>query len=467
MFEDPDVATSVPAGHEPLTVRPSTPAMDWRRLLAIFWLTSMVEGIGVSQIFALLPAYLSGMGVAESDRLAFIGLFSSLIFVVGAPLVPLWGVWADKYSRKAVIIRSAVVEVLVFAAVALSREPWQLAASLLLIGFQLGNTGVMLAGIRDVTPRARLGTAIGLFGASGPIGFAVGPALAGLLVDGLGWSLPAVFAASAGLSVLTAVLVGLGSREVRPEVVPRGATLDLAYGAVRGVLGDGAVRRIFLIFGIAFLANQMARPYLPVLVEVIVGRGAGLASAIGLVAGTAALVGALVSPIGGALGDRIGFRPVLVGALIGGGLALALMPAAPTVPLLAAAALVFAACNAAVSAMVFGLLAVEIPAERRSTTLNLVYLPLYAAGVIGPASGSLVVAVAGLAGPFVGGALVFVAAAAVVATRRSAVSGGGGREPDGGTTGAEPPERPPPQAPAATGSAEVGRRTPSAVDSAD
>ena len=112
----------------------------------------MVEGLGVSQIFALLPTYLREMGVPEADRLAFVGLFSALIFVVGMPLVPLWGVWADKYSRKAVIVRSALVEAVVFAGVALSREPWQLALSMLLIGFQLGNTGVMLAGIRDVAP---------------------------------------------------------------------------------------------------------------------------------------------------------------------------------------------------------------------------------------------------------------------------------------------------------------------------
>jgi MFS family permease len=92
------------------------------------------------------------MGVPEADRLAFVGLFSSLMFLVGMPLVPLWGVWADKYSRKAVIIRSALVEALVFVGVALSHEPWQLAASLLLVGLQLGNTGVMLSAIRDVVP---------------------------------------------------------------------------------------------------------------------------------------------------------------------------------------------------------------------------------------------------------------------------------------------------------------------------
>jgi MFS family permease len=396
---------------------------DWRVIVAIFWITSMVEGLGVSQVFALLPAYLSGMGVGEADRLTFVGLFTALIFIVGAPLVPLWGAWADKYSRKAVIVRSAIVEAVVFAAVALSREPWQLALSLLLIGLQLGNTGVMLAGIRDVTPRARLGTTIALFGASGPIGFAVGPVLAGILIDGLGWSLAAVFASSAVLSVVTAILVGFGSREVRPEVVPTGRILDLAFGALRGVLAYRDVRRIFLIFGVSYLATQMSRPYLPVVVEGVVGSGAGLVSAIALVVGTAALVGGIVSPLGGVIGDRIGFRPVLVAALAGGGVVLLAIPVVPSLAGLALLGVVLGASSATVSSMVFGLLATEVPADRRSATLNLVYLPLYAAGVIGPATGAAVATATGVAGPFVAGGLVYLVGALVIWTRRPAGAG--------------------------------------------
>jgi len=403
-------------------------AHDWRRIVAIFWLTSMVEGLGVSQVFALLPAQLSTMGVTGSDRLAFVGLFGSLLFVLGMPLVPLWGVWADRYSRKAVIARSAVVEAIVFGGMALARVPWQVAVSMLLIGFQLGNTGVMLAGIRDVSPRNRLGTIISVFGASGPIGFAVGPVLAGILIDRAGWSISAVFGLSAVLSLGTAALVGFGSREIRPEVVPQGRVLDLAFGALRGVISDPAVRRIFVIFGTAFLANQMSRPYLPVLVESIVGTGPGLASAIGLVAGAAALVGALLAPGAGALGDRIGFRPVLIGALIAGGIALALMPAvAPLggVLWLATLAILVAACASTTSSMVFGLLATEVPAERRSQTLNLVYLPLYAAGIVGPALGAVVSSTAGLSAPFIVGGGVFVLGAVAVMRLRS----GAGRGP--------------------------------------
>ena len=414
-------------------------APDWRRIVAVFWLTSMVEGLGVSQVFALLPLQLRAMGVTGPDLLTFVGLFGSLLFVLGMPLVPLWGVWADRYSRKAVIARSAIVEAVVFTGMAIAKEPWQVAVSMLLIGFQLGNTGVMLAGIRDTSPRKRIGTIIAVFGASGPIGFAVGPVLAGVLIDRAGWSVSGVFALSASLSLATAALVTFGSREVRPEVVPEGRVLQLAFGAVRGVVADPAVRRIFVVFGAAYLANQMSRPYMPVLVQTIVGTGPGLASAIGLVAGSAALAGALLAPLAGALGDRIGFRPVLVPALVAGGVALALMPTVAPIAGIGGAALLavaVAACVSITSAMVFGLLATEVSPERRSQTLNLVYLPLYAAGIVGPALGAAVSSAAGLSAPFiVGGGAFGLGALFVLRQRRAAAvvepAGIAGVLPDG------------------------------------
>lgn len=388
----------------------------WRTIVAAFWITQLIEGMGVSQVFALLPKYLTQLGVPDSDRLAFVGLYSSLVFVVGLPLVPLWGVWADKISRKAVIVRSALVEAAVFGLAALAREPWQLAGALLLIGFQLGNSGVMLAAIRDVTPSRRLATTIGLFSAAGPIGFAVGPALAGGLIDGAGWSIPAVYGLSALLSIATAVLIAFGTDEVRPEVVPTGRVLDLAFGAVRGVVADRAVLRLFVVYGVVFLAAQMSRPYTPLLVEGLVGRGQGLISAIGLVMGVAALVGALVSPATGWIGDRLGFRRVLVATLLVGGAASVAMPLMPAVGALALANLVLGGAIATVGTMVFALLATEVPAERRSATLNLVYLPLYIAGIIGPAAGGLIAAAGGGAGgPFDAGGVVFVVGAAAIA----------------------------------------------------
>jgi len=123
----------------------------------------------------------------------------------------------------------------IFAAVALSREPWQLALSMLLVGFQLGNTGVMLGAIRDSVPRRRIGTAMAVFGAAGPIGFAVGPVLGGVIIDRLGWGIPAVFTVSAGLSIGTALLSTFAASAASSFLVAKPpSSLITAQAAVHG-----------------------------------------------------------------------------------------------------------------------------------------------------------------------------------------------------------------------------------------
>jgi MFS transporter, DHA1 family, multidrug resistance protein len=423
---------------QPTPTDPARPRIDWRPLFVAFWVTSLVESMGVSQMFALIPTLLREMGVPDAQRVPFVGLFSSLMFLLGLPLVPLWGVWADKYSRKAVIARSALVEAVVFAVAALAREPWHVALAVLLIGFQLGNTGVMLAGIRDVAPRTRIATIIAAFGASGPLGMALGPVLAGVLIDGRGWSIAMVFGLSSALSIMTAALVAFGTTEVRPSVIPQGRVLTLAFGAVRSAIGDPLVRRLFLIYGVVLLANQISRPYMPLLVEELVGAGPGLASAIGLVLGVASLMGALAAPFAGYVADRVGFRPVLLAALVAGGCMSLLIPIAPAVGILALTALVFGASVATVAAMIFSLLATEVPAERRSATLNLVFLPLYIAGIIGPTIGAVVASAGGPGAPYVVGGLVFLAGAAVLAVRRASTSGTPAASAQAPTTGATP-----------------------------
>lgn len=391
-------------------------SQSWRVVLPLYSLTSLVEGLGIGQVFSFMPLYLRHMGVAQARVEHLVGLFGALPFALGVVLVPLWGVWADKYSRKAVILRSAVVEAAVFSLVALSRRPWQLGLSVSLAGFQMGNTGVMLAALRDVTPRKRVGTVVAVFSATTPVGIAMGPVLGGFMIDRLHTSVAGVYWLAASLSLATAVMLALFSHEIAPQRRPQGRTIRLAFGAVKGVLIDPLIRRLFAVFGAALLARLMATPFLPLLVERVKGNAHDVASAIGLVVGTAYLAGALVSPAAGWIGDRIGFRTVLVASLIGAGLSLGIMPLSPTVASLALIAVVFSASYAGAAAMIFGLLAIEVPSDRRSATLNLVYLPLYIVGIIGPALGAVVVA-AGLSAVFLVAGILAVAGALLVLAR--------------------------------------------------
>ncbi len=398
----------------------SRPAPDWRPLLALYWIASFIEGLGVSQIYAYLPNRLLEVGVPTADVPHFVGLLGALFFLTGLPFIPLWGVWADKYSRKAVIIRSALVEAVVFGVIAAAAAPWQLVVGMLLVGFQLGNSGVMMAAIRDATPRRRLGLAMGVFAASSPLGFGAGPALGAVMIDGLRLSSGAVFAFAALLSVGVALLLAVGSSEVRPEVVPTGGTVRLAFGAVRGVISDPIVRWLFVVYGLVFLGRQMSAQYMALLIHDVEHTSLDAAFSVGVVLGLATVVGAAVSPVGGWVADRLGFRPVLVGAIAGIAAAFALLSLASTIAWLAVVYSFAIAFQAVVGAMVSSLLATETPPERRSATLNLIYLPLYLGGIAGPAIGAGVVG-SGLRSVFLAAAAILVGATAmaVVFARRT------------------------------------------------
>ena len=303
-----------PPARWPGSVDRGTPGRDdWRVIVAVFWITSMVENLGVSQVFALLPAYLSEMGVAKAERLSFVGLFTALIFVVGAPLVPLWGVWADKYSRKAVIVRSASSRRSCSPASRCRRsrgarvEP---AADRVPAREYRGDAGRdpgrgAGAAARVRHRRLRRGRADRVRGRA---------VAAGFLVDGLGWSLSAVFCSRPSCPSSRRCRRGSGrARSGQPSCRRVGCWRSLtgrcaASSATRPSAADlpDLLRDV--------LAYQLSRPYLPIIVEDV--RRPGCWARLGDRArdGTAALVGAVAATGGGALGDRLGFRPVLLGA---------------------------------------------------------------------------------------------------------------------------------------------------------
>jgi MFS family permease len=148
---------------------------------------------------------------------------------------------------------------------------------------------------------------------------------------------------------------------------------------------------VFGVFGLAYFAQQIANPFLPLLVLRIVGSSSGAAGQIGIVFGASALLGALLSPLAGAAGDRYGFRPLLAGACVLAAASLAELVVAPNLVWLTVGAVALGAAAATTISMVFALLATTVPEERRATTLNLVLLPIYFSSVAGAILGALLV----------------------------------------------------------------------------
>jgi len=350
------------------------------RLTILFGFTGLVESMAFAHYLTFLPLLVRDLGVAEADVAGMVGLLSSAALLAGLPLVPFWGAWADRYSRKAIIVRSAVVEAILFLLLAFVRDVSHLFLLVPLVGLVLGNTGVMLAELSDRVPRVRLGLAISVVGASGPLGISVGPAIGGPVVDGAG--VQVLFLADALLSAVAVAALVLGYHERADRPRSPFPVMTLVRRSLVAVVRTPIARTVFLAYFLVLMGQRVVAPFLALYVELL-GGPLVLASTVGLVAGAHGLAAAVGSAGAGALADRIGFRPVLLGAI---GLATVTTLLAAVMPTLLPFVLDYALLGvgiATTSAMLFAFLATELPAEIRSSVLNLSLLPMYLSGIVG------------------------------------------------------------------------------------
>lgn len=350
------------------------------RLTLLFGFAGFVESMAFAHYLTFLPLLVRDLGVPEAEVAGMVGLLSSAALLAGLPLVPFWGAWADRYSRKLIIVRSAVVEAVLFLLLAFVRDVSHLFLLVPLVGLVLGNTGVMLAEISDRSPRARLGLAISVVGASGPLGISVGPAIGGPIVDGAG--IQVLFLVDALLSTVAVAALVLGYHE-RPDR-PRSpsSVMTLVRRSLVAVVRTPVARTVLLTYFLVLMGQRVAVPFLALYVELL-GGPLVLASTVGFVAGAYGLAAALGSAGAGAVADRVGFRPVLLGAITlatGAALGAALVATLP--PFVLDYALLGVGIATA-SAMLFAFLATELPSEVRSSVLNLSLLPMYLSGIAG------------------------------------------------------------------------------------
>src|SRR6202158_1202106 len=243
---------------------------------------------------------------------------SSLGWLLALPLAPLWGVFADRYSRKLVIVRSALVEALVFGGGALSTSPWMALVFRSLNGFVLGNTGVMLAVQASTTPKQRLALAVGIVGAGSPAGRALGPILGALLVHFV--DVRGMLLFDAALSLVMAGLLMIVMRDTehaRPDDL---RVFSLLRGAFAEIAGKPLVWRLFLATAITQVGLWTILPYVPIYIGRLAPNNS--VTAVGVVLSAVGLGQAVASPLWGIVMQRFGHVLILNVTSIGAALAL-------------------------------------------------------------------------------------------------------------------------------------------------
>lgn len=301
------------SSHKPVNNR-------WMVTLVIVSIAQAMCTGGISLVFPFLPLYiqtLDGADFISPELLA--GLVISAPPLMAAITTPFWGRLADQYGRKKMVMRAVLTGAVILFLMGFVKTAFMLIFLRGLQGFTTGIIAANTALVAGECPRERMGFAlgtlqVGIFG-----GVAIGPIFGGILADNYGFQVPFLF--TSVMLLLAFLLVTFGVRET--YVPPTDAKLDLnpvhmwqAWGQIVTLRGVKTVYSLRFLNG---FAQRTIVPIAPLFVFVLLPNAAesGSSSYAGLVMAVSSVTVTIGSMTLGALGDKYGYRIVLLGASLG------------------------------------------------------------------------------------------------------------------------------------------------------
>jgi len=296
------------------------PAEDrhWRRNLVVCLLGSFTTIVAMTLLLPFLPLYVEQLGVSGQAGIAqWSGIAYGATFLAAALVAPLWGRLADRYGRKAMLIRASLGMAVVMSLIGMAHTVEQLVGLRLLTGLAGGYASGSTIMVATQTPKARSGWALGMLSSGIMAGNLVGPLIGGSLPPLIG--IRGTFWLAGGVIFITFLATTFLLKEDKRPVAARQAAAKLGWADIadkRPVIAMLATGLLLM------LANMSIEP----IITIYVGELLADASRVTLVSGfamSAAALGSILSASRlGKLADRIGYWTVIVGALAVSGLLL-------------------------------------------------------------------------------------------------------------------------------------------------
>lgn len=299
---------------------------NWRRNLFGIWIAQLLVIMGFSMRAPFLPMFFGELGVDTEAGQAF---WAGIIMSVGAGAMaitsPIWGVVADKYGRKPMLVRAQFAACLTIGLASFVQVPWQMVALRVIEGSLTGTVAAATALVAVSMPRDRLGYGLGMVQTAVFSGSALGPLVGGLIADTIGYrhtfQISGLMAGVAG--VITVFVVQ--EHFVRPETVTsKSSTGESAW---KTMLGPALLALTMSTLVVRF-ASAAVQPITPIFVSAL-NEGAGNVNTLsGLTLGVLGVTSAVASVYLGKLGDKRGHFRILLLSALGAGLVYLPMAAA-------------------------------------------------------------------------------------------------------------------------------------------
>ncbi len=164
----------------------TTEAVGWRRNLVGLWFGLFAYTLGIGFALPFMAIYMArDLGVHDSHRLAFwVGLAPAALGLSLAIASPIWGVAADRFGRKPMLVRALFGAALVVGLISLARSPLHVVALESGFGLLAGAGQLSIALAAQEMARKRVGFGIGVVQSASAVGSSIGPvigSLAGIL----------------------------------------------------------------------------------------------------------------------------------------------------------------------------------------------------------------------------------------------------------------------------------------------
>jgi DHA1 family multidrug resistance protein-like MFS transporter len=202
--------------------------LSWRGVNMLLLCTSTVMFATEGHLIAFTPLQLRALGLEETEIGVWTGILTAVTLGTALPLGPFWGVLAERFSRRAILLRTYVVLALSLLVAAWAENLTWLVAARSIIGLSYGVGGVITATQAMVTPTRHLGRAVATVQTAMPIAASIGPPLGAYAIPWIG--LHGLYVADAVLALIAGAVVAVLLPE--PNDAPKPASVMGRMGEV-------------------------------------------------------------------------------------------------------------------------------------------------------------------------------------------------------------------------------------------
>ncbi len=286
----------------------------WKRNLTIVWISQFISMASFSSAYTFIPFYFRKLGVPEGELSWYVAAFSvagNLTFCIFAPV---WGMVADVYGRRMMLLRANFGAALLLPMMAFISSPDLLVVHRLFLGALTGTVSAAQTLIISTTPSGHRSFALGAIASALFGGMMAGQFFGGDFVLEFGYH--AVFIGSGCSIFCGGILVLWGVRE---NFRVRESLLDHIRNINWRIPRFGLVWYLLLLFIFMGMAREFDNPFLPQLVEEVMHGSPEAVSWSGRISGFCSLAGILSGFLLGIMADRMSLVRVVILAIIAAG----------------------------------------------------------------------------------------------------------------------------------------------------